>query len=29
VTMLLLADDPTDAENEDEDDVVARWNPRF
>lgn len=29
VTMLLLADDPTDAENEDEDDLGARWNPRF
>ena len=29
VTMLLLADDPTDDENEDEDDMVARWNPRF
>jgi len=27
--MLLLADGPTDDEDEEEDDVLARWSPRF
>jgi Zn-dependent peptidase ImmA (M78 family) len=29
VTMLLLADGPTDDKDEEEDDVAARWRPRF
>ena len=29
VTMLLVADGPTDEEDEEEDDLVARWSPRL
>ncbi|OKS47085.1 hypothetical protein PsaNZ63_29000 [Pseudomonas syringae pv. actinidiae] len=29
VTMLLVADGPTDDEDEEEDDLVARWSPRL